>query len=128
MGCFGYGPLDGDDGMNLRDELFYFLGIDDNPDVNRFHTTESIQIILKEKQDEIYDWLRDYDWTQYVNAGNMQQYYMQATAQLFLNYNVKISERGKKGLIPFIENDYWAEENIERAKEMSKLLKKVKGS
>ena len=132
MGWFGYGAMDGDDGMDLRDTLFYMLGIeyvDGQPihDENPYNYTDTeITNILEKNQDKIYDWLRDYDWNKRLNPGFIQTVYIQATAQVLLDYGVKISERGKKSIVPFIESDNWALENEERAEEMQKLLKAVK--
>lgn len=70
--------------------------------------------------------MKEYNWEKHSNPGFIQEVYIQATMQLMLDYNVKISERGKKVAIPFIEEDRWSLENEERKEEMQKLLKAVK--
>ena len=111
--------------MDLRDKLFYLIGVKYDEDHNIISSDIDISILLDYNQDKILDWLRDYNWNELYNPGLMQCFYIQATAQVFLDYNVKISERAKKGFYQFIELDYWAEENEERATEMQKLKKAI---
>ena len=75
---------------------------------------------------KLYDWIRDYDWGKHRNPGFQQEIWIQALMQVMLDNKVKILPRGKKGALPFIENDTWAETNEERKEEMQKLLKAVK--
>ena len=89
-------------------------------------TEEEISVLLDENQDKLYDWIRDYDWGKHRNPGFQQEIWIQALMQVMLDNKVKILPRGKKGALPFIENDTWAETNEERKEEMQKLLKAVK--
>jgi len=121
MGWFGYGPMDGDDAMDLQDTVFDMIG------VNEKDSNEKIKILLETKQDTIYDWLRDYDWNKNhsYNPGFIQSVYIQALGYIMCEYNVKINERGIPVFIDFIKNDVWATKKNERKKEMNKLLKKI---
>ncbi len=125
MGWFGFGPMDGDDGMDLRDEVFHMIGVEYDEKYNCLTSNEEISELLDKNQDMLYDWIRDYDWDNRYNPGFIQEVYIQALMQVMLDYEVKISDRGKKGAIPFIKNDHWAKENKERKEEMDKLYKLV---
>ena len=129
MGWFGTGARDGDDGMDLRDEIFYTYGIeqeDSEFSPNGYnYSNEQISEILDQNQDKIYDWLRDYDWSKRYNPRFIQEVYIQATAQLFLDYRVKISKRGKLVMLDFIKNDHCALRDKERAESMDFLYKEV---
>lgn len=127
MGWFGVNPLDGDDGMDLRGFVFDIIGVKYD-DYNMLHTCSEVGLMLDENQDILYDWIRDYNWDKHSNPGFIQEVYIQALMQIFLDYDVQISERGKKDAILFIENDEWAKEDKERAKAMQRLLKQVKES
>jgi len=121
MGWFGKGALDGDIGMDCRSKIFFLLNLDYNKS-----TSSEIISSLTENLDIILDWLRDYDWNKEHshNPGLVQQYYIQATYQILLDFDVRISDRMMKA-IPFIENDYWAKENRDRQLEMEKLFAAV---
>jgi len=80
MGWFGTGALDGDDGMDLRDELFDLIGILYNDDYEILQTEDMISELLDKNQDKIYDWLGSYDWSKRHNPGFIQEVYIQATA------------------------------------------------
>lgn len=121
MGWFGCGPMDGDDGMDLRAELWHFIGVKEDEDTYEILSTEDeIKELLESKQNLIYDWLRDYDWGTY-KTGFKQTVYCQAVAYLMCQYGARINERGKKNFLIFIDDDEWAKENKERALEMKKL-------
>lgn len=126
MGWFGYGAMDGDDGMDLQNDIFHLIGVRYTEDYDLIDSKGEIRKKLDINQDDIYDWLKEYNWEKHRNPGFIQEVYIQATMQLMLDYNVKISERGKKVAIPFIEGDCWSLENEERKEEMQKLLKAVK--
>jgi len=128
MGWFGTGALDGDDGMDLRDELFNFIGIKYDTNLNTLQTNEQIKSLLYDKQDEIYDWLRDYDWSERYNPGFIQQVYIQAVAQIFIDYGVKINTRGKPVFLEFIKNDQWAKSDKSRKESMDKLYNEVEAN
>ena len=121
MGWFGFVPMDGDDGMDLRAELWNFIGVKEDQETYEILSTEDeIKELLESKQNLVYDWLRDYDWGTH-NPGFKQAVYAQATAYLMCQYGARINERGKKAFIMFIDGDEWAKENKERALEMKKL-------
>ena len=128
MGWFGCGALDGDDGMDLQSIVFGRIGVKYDDEYNCLSTNEEITILLDTNQDKLYDWIKDYDWNKHHNPGWQQDIYIQALLQLFLDYGVKISDRGKEGGIPFIENDQWAKKDKERKEEMNILLNAVKES
>lgn len=124
MGWSGKGPLNGDDGMDLRDEVFAICGIDGSRRIEEDYSS-TITSLLVQNQYVLYDWIRDYPWENTYNPGLVQQFWIQALMQLFLNYDVPISERGKRGALPFIAADYWAIENEERAEAMERLKRDV---
>jgi len=128
MGWFGTGAMDGDDGMDLRSELFAISGVKYNEDWDILSTEAEITTLLNESQDKIYDWLRDYDWSERYNPGFIQEVYIQATAQVLLDYNVKVSERGKPVMLEFIRNDHWSEDDKERRKSMIKLYRELENN
>ena len=130
MGWFGTGALDGDDGMDLQVEIFHLLDLDTHPDMEIYHSNyeNHIKTTLENNQDKIYDWLRDYDWTERYNPGFIQEVYIQGTAQIMLDYNVKISERGKPVMIDFAKRDKWAEKDTERKASMDKLIKDLENN
>lgn len=128
MGWFGTGALDGDDGMDLKDELFGFIDIKYNEDYVIIESVESIKNKLSVNQDKIYDWLRDYNWDTHSNPGFIQEVYIQALAQIFLDYGVKISERGKSVMLDFIKNDHWAKSDKKRKKSMDILYEQVRNN
>lgn len=128
MGWFGYGPLDGDDGMDLRDEIFHMLKITDPKTYEWTKTPEEIGQLLEANQETLYDWLRDYDWDKRYNPGFIQEVYIQALAYLMVEYGAKINERGKPVFLKFIKNDHWAKSEKDRKKEMKKLYKKVEAA
>lgn len=126
MGWFGVGPMDGDDGMDLRAEVFALIGVkEDEETYEILSTDEEIKELLESKQNLVYDWLRDYKWEERYNPGFIQEVYIQATAYLMCVYGARINERGQKAFLMFIENDHWAKEDKERKKEMKKLKKNV---
>jgi len=128
-GLPGYGALDGDEPMDFHSELMHFCGIIEPFEAREKNvdptSEEDIRNILMQKQDEIYDWMRDYNWNNFSNPGLTQQVYIQALMQILLDYNIPISERGKKGAIPFIENDAWAEKVKERKEKMEELKNNI---
>ena len=128
MGWFELGPLCGDDGMNSRDEIFDIIGVQYDENYDILSSCEEITQMLDENQDKLYDWIQDYDWSKRCSPSFIQEVYVQALMQVLIDYNVKISERGKKDAIPFIENDSWAKESIERANAMNLLLRHVRES
>jgi hypothetical protein len=128
MGWFGCGALDGDDGMDLRSEVFSRIGVKYSENYDLISTTQEITDLLNENQDKLYDWIKDYDWKQHRNPGWQQEIYIQALLQVLLDYDVSISERGKKGGIPFIVNDQWSKSDKERKEAMDKLLQAVEAS
>ena len=128
MGWFGCGALDGDDGMDLRSEVFGRIGVKYDEQYNCLTSNTEITKLLDDKQDELYDWIKDYDWNQHSNPEWQQDIYIQALLQVFLDYDVKISARGKKGGIPFIVNDQWAKKDKERKEAMDELLADVEAS
>ncbi len=128
MGWFGTGAMDGDDGMDLRSELFAISGVKYNEDYDILSTEAEITTLLNESQDKIYDWLRDYDWSKRYNPGFIQEVYIQATAQVLLDYNVKVSERGKPVMLEFIRNDHWSEDDKERRKSMIELYRELENN
>ena len=128
MGWFGCGALDGDDGMDLRSEVFGRIGVKYAENYDILSTPQEITELLDENQDNLYDWIADYDWDQHRNPGWQQDIYIQALLQVLLDYDVKISARGKKGGIPFIVNDQWAKSDKERKEAMDELLQDVEAS
>lgn len=121
MGWFGYGPMDGDDGMDLRDELWHFIGVkQDDETYEVLSSDDEIKELLESKQNLVYDWLRDYDWGTY-NPGFKQAVYCQAVAYLMCRYGARINPRGKKAFLVFVDEDQWAKQDDERKAEMSKL-------
>jgi len=127
MGWFGTGALDGDDGMDLQDELFNFVGVNFDDDYNIIQSDDEVRVLLESKQNEIYDWLKNYDWGNY-NPGFKQAVYIQAVAQIFINYGVKINERGRQVFLRFIKNDLWAQEDSNRKESMDKLYNEVEAN
>lgn len=124
MGWFGYAPMDGDDGMDCRDEVFGFIGVEYDDDYNRLTTDDEIKELLEARQNLIYDHFRDFDWGTY-NPGFKQAVWIQALAYLMCVYGARINKRGLPVFIKFIETDEWAKDNEERALEMEKLKKNV---
>jgi len=121
MGWFGYGPMDGDDGMDLRDELWSFIGVREDDETYEVLSTEyEIKELLESKQNLVYDWLRDYNWGAF-NPGFKQAIYCQAVAYLMCEYDARINPRGKKEFLVLINEDQWAKENDKRKVEMDKL-------
>lgn len=118
MGWFGCGALDSDDGFDLQDELFDFIGVKYDGKYTLIQSDEEIKNLLQINQDKIYDWMRDYDWSKKYNPDFIQEVYIQGLMQIFLNYGVPISDRGVKDAIPFIENDQWAKTDKNRKIEM----------
>ncbi len=125
MGWFGYGPLDGDDGMDLRDLIFELINISYDPVGNTIQSDDAIRILLETNQEMIYDVLTDYDFSKHLNPGFIQIVYIQALACIMCDYGAKINERGKKTFIKFIDADTWALENAERNQEMIQLKNRV---
>jgi hypothetical protein len=125
MGWFGCGPMDGDDGMDLRDEVFGMLGLDGDYDYYSEEHEDHIRETLESRQNEIYDWLRDYDWNSRYNPGFIQEVYIQGFAHLMCEYNARINERGLPVMIDFVKNDHWSKEDEERKTEMTLLLEKL---
>jgi len=128
MGWFGTGALDGDDGMDLRDELFDLIGVlyDENYEI--LQTEDMISELLDKNQDKIYDWLGSYDWSKKYDPRFIQEVYIQATAQIMLDYGVKISERGKSVMIDFAKNDHWAKSDKARKNSMDKLITELEAN
>jgi len=122
MGWFGYGPIDGDDGMDLQDIVFGMIGVTEE------NSDNEIRVLLEENQDEIYYWIRDYDWDKNHshNPGFIQTAYIQALAYIMCSYKAKINEIGMTVFVDFTENDVWAKKEPERKKEMDKLLNMLK--
>jgi hypothetical protein len=125
MGFFGYGPMDGDDAMDLRDEVFAKLGVKFDDDANMITTNDEVKELLESRQNLIYDWLKAYDWNQRSNPGFIQTIYSLALADIMCDYGARINKRGKKAFIQFIDTDAWSEQEPERALEMSKLKIRV---
>lgn len=125
MGWFGFGPLDGDDGMDLRDLVFDLINISFDPVGNTIQSNDEIRILLETNQEMIYDTMRDYDFDRHLNPGFMQRVYIQALAYIMCEYGVKINDRGKDTFIKFIDDDTWALENEERKQEMITLKNRV---
>jgi hypothetical protein len=126
MGWFGCGPMDGDDGMDLRAELWHFIGVkQDDETYEVLSSDDEIKELLESKQNLVYDWLRDYDWGTY-NPGFKQEVYIQAVAYLMCRYGARINDRGYPVFLDFIKKDQWAKQNKERKIEMKKLKKNVK--
>ena len=125
MGWFGCGPMDGDDPMDFRAEVFDRIGVVYSEDYDILTTKEEIRVLLFRKQNEIYEWLRDYNWDKHHNPGFTQSVYIQALAYIMYQYNVPILNRGRREFLRFIKNDHWAKTDNERKKEMQKLFNRV---
>lgn len=130
MGWFGTGVHDGDDPMDLISHVYYLIGVKYDDKYNILSTDDQIKEKLLKKEDFLYDWIRDIDWEKdhSYNPGFTQMIYIQSLIQLFLDYGIKISDRGRKGALWFIENDSWAKSDKERAQEMERLKKDMLAS
>jgi hypothetical protein len=126
MGWFGCGPMDGDEAMDCRDEVFGFLDLGDRHEMEIIHPDydKFVRETLESKQNLVYDLFREYDWGTH-NPGFKQTVWAQALAQLMCSYGARINKRGLKAFLMFIETDKWAEENDERKDEMEKLKQNV---
>ena len=125
MGWFGTDPLDGDDGMDCRAEVFHFCDIDyDLLGEPSKETFKFIQNKLSENQDKLYDWIRDYEWKG-SNPGFKQAVYIQALLYIFLKYEIDINHRGYKGGLIFVVDDGWAREDEERKESMNRLYSRL---
>lgn len=126
MGWFGYGVMDGDDPMDFRDELLGRFDVDYDKYWEDEEYFKSVGKLFEERQDEIYDWLKNYDWESRSNPGHIQCVYVQACAYVLMSHNVIINKRGYKGMKKFIKIDFWSNDDKERRKEMKKFKKKFK--
>ena len=127
MGFFGTGPLENDDALDFKDELFGLLKVKYDKQYNIISSKDWISKALTKKQNKIYDWLKEYKWEKFGDkAGIKQQLYAQALAQIMIDYNININKRGLKNFKMFIKNDFWAKEEKSREKSMNKLLKSLK--
>jgi hypothetical protein len=125
MGWFGTDPLDGDDGMDCRAEVFHFCDIDyDLLEDSSEKTFKFVKNKLSINQDKLYDWIRDYNWGNY-NPGFKQMVYIQALLYIFLEYDIEINYRGFTGGLVFVVEDEWAKVDEERKESMDNLYARL---
>jgi hypothetical protein len=125
MGWFEYGPLDGDDGMDLQDFIFDILNIRYDDFGKLIQDDNTIRVLLENNQDLLYESLKNYNYNEHLNPGFIQSVYIQALAHIMCEYNAKINDRGKNTFIKFIDSDKWSLENNERKIAMNNLKNRV---